>query len=816
MSSTEDYLDRLLRSVTEGVPMEALEPKNEEESLVENANFDDDKIVFSDDIGANPEVNPELNPELNFEVNPEVNIETNPEAEKLGLEDINFPEFKLDSDSLMGLDNSENNTENTEALDINEGLQGGDAADNFDGIEGLEELGGFENNEGLQGIDDADNFDGIEGLEELGGLENNEGLQGGDAADNFDGIEGLEELGGLENNEGPQGIEDADNFDGIEGLEGLEGLENIEGLQNSEEEIDLNEIENSENMDSSENMDTSDNLDISMNLDDIDNNGEPLVFENLEALDIPNELETIEDASVEIENEIENEIDNSMDSDTSIQDDIDLMSDSMLDDMLAEITNGAEDNSDSKKDSLEDEDIANLLKSIEEMENNSFSDLENKSDDLSSQTNNPDEFEGFNDTISAFGEDDDLGDMLASMQDGAELSEIGDLLSKNDNNELVEDDSQASEENDNIDFSSISSEKMYDIEEAIDEDDDPFDEDEGKKKKKKKEKKKKEKGEKKPGLIARIISALFEEVQDEEQARQVFEESAIDIASEGDVDNQKILKEMSADGKKPKKKEKKKKEKPKKEAKPKKEKVKKPKKEKPPKEKEEDPQQYVKLPKKKVIPICIFCFTIGVALVLLSYAYPYYLDVKSAESSFDHENYQDAFWALEGHKLNEEEEELYKKTVVILRVERKYDSYNNYMNMNKPLEALNALVQGVKLSDELYDEAYGYGVIAQFEKYKNLIIEALNNSFGVSEGQAREWADIEDTEKYTRTLKEHLEAPVSESGNIETIYSNENDIILSEEAEFIEQQPEEVIVVNDIDDLDALEELFGAEIQEEQ
>ena len=390
-------------------------------------------------------------------------------------------------------------------------------------------------------------------------------------------------------------------------------------------------------------------------------------------------------------------------------------------------------------------------------------------------------------------EDSDLADLLGSLDDGSgDLSDIGDMLGKDENSELVDPNSETAEAL----FASDSEDELFDINNLIDEE-----EEETKGKKKKKfslfGKKNKDKGnvetlgdgemlvdpelfdipeeegrkEKKPGFFASLFARLFEEVGEDEEGVSGIEQSAVDIAQEGAAENEAILSELEgeeAGGKKKDKKEKKKKEKKEKKKKDKggdsegeegeeaaDDSKKKKKKEKKKKEKlPEVPGK--KLPRKKVVAIALFCITIGVVITLLAFLLPYSQDIKKAKKFYTTGEYQKTYEYMRGHKLTSEDKLLYDRTTTLLRIKRPYDSYQNYMKLGYRMEALNALVQGVQMIDTYAEDAAKLGINDKYSKQSRLIYDELYNTFGVTVERARSWIALEGTPEYTRALYECL------------------------------------------------------------
>ena len=444
------------------------------------------------------------------------------------------------------------------------------------------------------------------------------------------------------------------------------------------------------------------------------------------------------------------------------------------------------------EETLEDEDIAALLQDIENM---------GKEEALIDKKNEEIQVE--------------LEDMLSESED-EDMSEIGDILIKDENNIPIDESL-----NDDMDFTSgmLSDEELFDGMEDILLDE--ADNNKNKKKKKKRRKKSKEDAdieesgeikEKGKGFFARLLDVLVASDDDELEADTSvkFEESAVDIAIEGASENDTILAELekAGDSKKKKKDKKNKKkgkdalssdgdfdeegspssEKDKKKAEKEKKKAEKARLKAEQKEKEAlIPKK--KLPKKKVIPVCILCFSLGVVITLCAFLMPSAFDKKKAKEQYDQHNYEETYSLLKGHSLSEKEQLMYDRTVTLLQEERKLDSYNNYMLLDMKPEALNALVQGVKKYDELSEKASELDVTNELDDIYYQIVNELNNSFGVSIDKARQWISIEDVEEYSYIINTYAKGGSNsviegmEEGYSDTTVEIDNPVISAEEAE---------------------------------
>lgn len=307
--------------------------------------------------------------------------------------------------------------------------------------------------------------------------------------------------------------------------------------------------------------------------------------------------------------------------------------------------------------------------------------------------------------------------------------------------------------------------------------------------------------EKKPGLVARILNFLLESDEEDEDplATEVLADNAGETGNVTD-ENKELLAELNEEDKKGKKK-KKKDQKGKKGkggegeegaegaegeegAEDKKALKKKKKKEKKEKKAEIDllapPEK--KLSKKKVITVFLFCATMAACIVLVSTFLPNYLQKREAHVAYDHGNYDEVFSLLYDKKRGEQDEILFQRSNLVLQMERKLDSYDNYVKLDMRLEALNALISGVSRYQKLLPEAEKYNVVGEVSDSYAQILERLSADFGVSEEQALEIIASEDDVTYSQ----RLEAIISGAIYGEDVPAGRQDV-LPEEEEIIER-----------------------------
>lgn len=296
--------------------------------------------------------------------------------------------------------------------------------------------------------------------------------------------------------------------------------------------------------------------------------------------------------------------------------------------------------------------------------------------------------------------------------------------------------------------------------------------------------------EKKPGLIARLMDFLLESDEEDEDplAAEVLADSD-GVTGNISGENRELLRELGEEdkkGKKKKKEKKPKKEKEKeKEKKPKKEKKKKPKKEKAP-----DPEADLfappekRLSKKKVICVFLFCGTIAACIILATSILPNYVQEQEARLAYDQKEYKDVYDLLYGKELKEEDEILFMRSELILQMDRKLSSYENYVNLNMRLEALDALISGVARYQLILADAEAYNVVSEVTDLYVQILGRLSTEFGVSEADALDIIGSKDDVIYSQRLMAIIDGTyASEAEEI----SGERQDVLPEEEEIIER-----------------------------
>lgn len=264
---------------------------------------------------------------------------------------------------------------------------------------------------------------------------------------------------------------------------------------------------------------------------------------------------------------------------------------------------------------------------------------------------------------------------------------------------------------------------------------------------------------KKKGFFARLLAFLTSEIEDDEQEKPAEEMTNEDILAEVDAENAQEEASMEK-GRKKKKKDKKSKrtdETPEGEEEgegeePVPKKKRKEKKEKPPKEPKPVIREKKTLSTKANIGLLAFVLTIIAAVVILSTILPEYQDLKTGRAAYYEHDYSTAYRCFYGKRLNPSDQILFNRASHIMTLQRRLDSYNIRLSLGQEVEALDSLVEGVYIYQNIAkstEKSPG----DEFESVYQNIIALLEEQYSISPEEAMSIYALED-EQYTKLLYE--------------------------------------------------------------
>ena len=165
--------------------------------------------------------------------------------------------------------------------------------------------------------------------------------------------------------------------------------------------------------------------------------------------------------------------------------------------------------------------------------------------------------------------------------------------------------------------------------------------------------------------------------------------------------------------------------------------------------------------KKVSNPVVIIVFAIFIALLVLvvlgSKHFNYSQVIKKAADYFERQRYRLAYDEVSGVEVKEEDEELRDRIYTVMYVERLYESYENNMKLGRPDKALDSLIRGLEKYDEHYLEAVALDIVEDIDSCKAKIIDALWNTYGLTEDDAYEIMELTGQE-YSDVLSQFSES----------------------------------------------------------
>lgn len=243
------------------------------------------------------------------------------------------------------------------------------------------------------------------------------------------------------------------------------------------------------------------------------------------------------------------------------------------------------------------------------------------------------------------------------------------------------------------------------------------------------------------------------------KAKRIEEEKAEEEAERLDNEEKQKNKELKKAAATEKKEKKKQAAEQKKAAKPKKVKQSKPKKEKKAKEPPK-PGDILKIKPLSLVMLVLFVAGVVVLISVLNSALYYNTNSSQAKTYYNNGEYDKAYSKLNGMKLNSNDKTLYEQASTIMYVKRQYDSYENYMSLNMKTEALDALIKGIDRYNTFRSTAQELGIDDKFKAEYQNIIDALQNTFKISEAQGISLADMSNSDftNYYLKIKEYGKA----------------------------------------------------------
>jgi outer membrane biosynthesis protein TonB len=163
-----------------------------------------------------------------------------------------------------------------------------------------------------------------------------------------------------------------------------------------------------------------------------------------------------------------------------------------------------------------------------------------------------------------------------------------------------------------------------------------------------------------------------------------------------------------------------------------------------------------KIPKKNIIAAAILGITVFGAIMIATNILAKQGFLRTARKAYYNQDYMAVYQATYGMELNNDESDglIKNRSEVIMKLQRRLDSYQNNVKMGRELEALDALIQGLATYDYINSDAEQYGVMSEVNEIKDEILNILQTQYGLDETGARAIMNEEDDTAYTVDLND--------------------------------------------------------------
>jgi len=160
-----------------------------------------------------------------------------------------------------------------------------------------------------------------------------------------------------------------------------------------------------------------------------------------------------------------------------------------------------------------------------------------------------------------------------------------------------------------------------------------------------------------------------------------------------------------------------------------------------------------KLNKAGVTIVVLLGIVLLLGTVILTNSFSGSLDKKKAKNYFDMSKYSQAYEYAVGTNMKKKDPEQYQKIVTVMKVQHSIDAYQNYENVKKYPEALDALLMGLKKYDANKKTAYDLEIEDKLESVYQEILDILSEEFYLSKSQAYDILSLSGGD-YTKKVNE--------------------------------------------------------------
>lgn len=156
------------------------------------------------------------------------------------------------------------------------------------------------------------------------------------------------------------------------------------------------------------------------------------------------------------------------------------------------------------------------------------------------------------------------------------------------------------------------------------------------------------------------------------------------------------------------------------------------------------------------ILVVIFAI-LTVVIIVGTNLYTYNVSIQNAQTDFDRQRYNDAYYDVYGLDIKDEDIVLYDRIMTVMYVNKQLNSYHNYMAIGYADKALDSLLKGLQRYDKYIQLASILDIVDDMNYVKAQILGELRKNFQMTEAEARQLIATEEIFDYSEYVYEATE-----------------------------------------------------------
>lgn len=147
--------------------------------------------------------------------------------------------------------------------------------------------------------------------------------------------------------------------------------------------------------------------------------------------------------------------------------------------------------------------------------------------------------------------------------------------------------------------------------------------------------------------------------------------------------------------------------------------------------------------------VFVLAAVLAIFVIVGTNTFTYAQVVTSANDYLNRKQYTKAYQQISGVEIKKKDEILYDKIVTIMYVNKQYNSYQNYYNMEMYPESLDSLIKGLERYQKYKSDASELEIMDDMDYVKSNILDALKESFHLKENDVQYLLGMKSQEEYS-------------------------------------------------------------------